>query len=115
MMLSDDLTGARKILESRVTVREILAYLQTDYWMSKRSGIQYSGVGIKKIEKAIRTCRLRSFTVGKKILLRKSDIDAWIMAGEVTPQNREVEKTSLQKLTDRALEQARANVARRGE
>jgi excisionase family DNA binding protein len=115
-MSAEDLARANSILSGHVTVAEILAYLQSDCYYSKKAATQYCGTGIKKIEEAISNGKLRAFTVGRKILIRKSDIDAWIQGGEVTRADRMVSKNDLQNLTAKALERAKATVAaRRGE
>ncbi|MBN2339473.1 MAG: excisionase family DNA-binding protein [Acidobacteria bacterium] len=79
--------------------------------MSKRSAAAYCDLGVKKIETAIRLGQVRAYSVGKKILLRRSELDAWIQAGEVT-RAPEPQKTDLQDLVGRAIATARS---RRGD
>jgi hypothetical protein len=114
-MPAEDLAQAKRILDGQVSVAEILAYLQSDRFMSKRSAQHYCDLGEKKIEEFIRTGKLRAFNCGKKILIRKSDLDALILGHEITRETHEADKSDLQRLTDRALEQAKANIAAKKE
>jgi excisionase family DNA binding protein len=107
-MTDDVLAGVARIHEGIVRVWEILAYLEADRYMTKRTAAAYIDHSDRIIEAAIRTGQLRAFRIGKKVLLRKSDIDAWILAGEVTRENRGVGKSDLRKLMDRAIETAKA-------
>jgi hypothetical protein len=91
---------------------EILAYLQTDCWYPVKAGGRYARTGTKKIDEAIRNGKLRAYTVNHKRLI-KIDIDAWIMAGEITRENREAARTDLQKSPTKPLS-ARAVVAAGG-
>ena len=111
--MSEDFAWGERILNASASVGEIIAYVQTDCYYSVKAASRYAGIGIKKIETAIRTGKLRAYAVGRKRLVKRSSIDAWIQAGEITRENKEIEKTTLQNLTDKALEQARANVAAR--
>ncbi len=113
MIPAEDLATARKINSGLVSVAEILSYVQDDCYMTKSSAARYIDHDKRKIEEAIRTGKLRAFRCGKKCLVKKSDIDAWIEAGEITRANTQADKNGLQQLTDLALERARANVAAR--
>lgn len=97
---------AARLLASTVSVAEILAYVQQDCFLSKRSAAEYSDLGVKKIETAIRLGQLRAFTVGKKLVIKKSELDRWIEAGEVTRRS-EPQKTDLQALLTSAIATAR--------
>ena len=107
-MIDDDLVRAARILRGSVSVWEILVYLETDRYMTRRTAAAYIDHSDRIIEAAVRAGQLRAFRIGKKILLRKFDIDAWILAGEVTQEGRGVGKRDLQKLMDRAIETAKA-------
>lgn len=95
-----------------VSVSELLGYLDRDRFMTKHDAAHgYSGLGEPKLQELIRTGKLRAFRIGKKTLIRKSDLDAVILAYEVTPENRQQEKTDLQALMGKAIEQAKRNRA----
>lgn len=93
---------ADRILSASVPVADIIAYLNQDVYLSKRSAAAYCDLGVKKIETAIRLGQVRAFSVGKKILIKRSELDAWIQAGEVT-RAPEPQKTDLQDLVGRAI------------
>jgi excisionase family DNA binding protein len=112
-MSPEDLATAKRIHEGMVSVAEILRYLQTDCFLTKASAAKFIDHEERKIEEAIRRGHLRAYKIGKKVLLRKSDLEAWIQSGEITRENHEADRTDLQRLTDRALEQARQNVKAR--
>jgi excisionase family DNA binding protein len=108
---SVDLAQANRILNGHIGVAEILAYLDSERYMTKRDAAHgYSGLGELKLGQLIKTGKLRAFRIGKKTLIRKSDLDAVILAHEITPEIQKQDKNDLQKLTARAIEQARARV-----
>jgi len=112
-MSDSETAAASRILGSTVSVAEIMPYLQNDCFLSKKSATKYTDLGMRKIKEGISSGKLRAFRIGRKILLRRSDVDAWIQAGEVTREKQTQDKSDLQRLTDLALERARANVAAR--
>lgn len=106
---------AERILGAHVDVAEILAYLQqTDCFLTKASAAKFiDHRDCRILEHAIRTGRLRAFRVGKKTLIRKAELVAWIEAGEITLTDRAQHKTEQQTRMDRAIEMAKAEVAAR--
>jgi excisionase family DNA binding protein len=105
------LPESQRILEGHVSAAEILAYIQSDGFMTKQTAARFiDHKDTRKIERAIRDGHLRAFRCGRKILVRKSDLIAWIESNQITPAKTKAHKTALQNLTDKALSQARANV-----
>lgn len=107
-MLSELARGER-ILNASVSVGEIIAYLQEDHFMSKTSAAKFIDHADKRIiEQGIREGHLRAFKVGKKVLVRKSDLIAWIERHEVTREGKQAARTDLQNLVSLAIEKAHA-------
>lgn len=106
-----DCPEAKRILDGTVSVWEILSYIQADCWLSKKSAAQYSAHGEARLEEAIRAGELHAYNCGKKIVIRKSDIDAWILAHEAKPRDSKIDKTDLQSLMDRAMKFAKRGAA----
>jgi excisionase family DNA binding protein len=114
MPTAEDLARAERILKGTVSVSEVLAFINSDCFLSKQSATQcIDHKDERKIEEAVRLGRLRAYRVGKKTLIRKSDLFAWVMSGEITCEKSQANKTELQQLTDRAVDQARKNTAAR--
>ena len=80
-------------------------------YLTKRHGALYADVGIGKLEVAIRVGELRSFRLGRKTLLLRSDLDEWIARHEMTPIERQASKSELQQLLNRAITHARKEMA----
>ncbi len=66
-MLPPDFARADRVLSASVSVAEILAYLQRDCFLSKRSAARYA-TWPEKIDTAIRLAITRVF-VGRKLLI----------------------------------------------
>jgi excisionase family DNA binding protein len=103
-----DCPEAIRILEGTIKVWEILPFLQTDHYLTKLSAAVFiDHKNDRKIEEGIRSGQLRAYRIGKKILIKKSELIAWVESHEVTRENREANKTDLQKLVDGAMERAK--------
>lgn len=76
-------------------------------YLSKRHAAGFVDLSIGKIEAAIRAGELRAFNVGRKILVRKLDLEAWISSREVSRPEQCSHKSELRLLVDRAVEHAR--------
>jgi excisionase family DNA binding protein len=111
-MSSDGPGRASRILEGTVKVWEILPFLESDHYMTKLSAAAFiDHKNDRKIEEGIRSGQLRAYRIGKKILIRKSELIAWVESHEVTRENRKANRTDLQKLVDGAIDQARKRTA----
>jgi len=80
-------------------------------YFSKRDAAIVYAVSVGKIEAEVRAGRLRAFNVGKKLLLKKTDLDAWISSREVSRPEQCSHKSELRLLVDRAVETARRSAA----
>jgi excisionase family DNA binding protein len=88
--------------------------MQADCYFSKAKVAVYSSLGVRTIERAIARGELRIFRPhrGRKLLLRKSDVDAWISAGEITRTPQSARSASgLDTLLDAAIAKARRKLA----
>jgi hypothetical protein len=113
-MTSEDLARAERMLSGSISVAEIISYLQTDCFLTKSSAAKFIDHHDERIiEQAIRSRQLRAFRASKKILIRKSDLIAWVESREITKADQVEHKTDLQRLMDAAIEKAKANVAAR--
>jgi Helix-turn-helix domain len=63
-----------------VDVEDILAYLDRDRYLSKSQAAAYTALSLRTLESHR---EIRRFKVGGKVLYRKSDLDAWILAHEI--------------------------------
>jgi excisionase family DNA binding protein len=106
-MSAEDLTRANRILQAQVSVAEILAYLSTDCYMTKTTAAKYIDHNDKKIEELIRSGQLRAYRIGKKTLVKKSDLERVIAQHEVTREKKQSDKSDLSELVTRAVEAAR--------
>ncbi len=61
----------------------------------------------RKLERAYREGKVRAFRIGRKILIEKASIVAWLESNEITPTDRAVTKSALQELMDAAIAHAR--------
>jgi hypothetical protein len=79
---------------------------EPEYLSKKHAAIVYD-TSVGKLEGEIRAGRLRAFNIGRKILIGKKSLDAWISSCEVTHQEQSAKKSDLRLLVDRAVERAR--------
>jgi hypothetical protein len=61
----------------------------------------------RMLENAIRAGQVRAFRIGRKILIEKASIETWIQSCEITPTDRQIVKSELQQLMDRAIAHAK--------
>lgn len=59
-----------------IAVHEILAYLQSDRYMSKVEAAAYLGLSVSNVEKKL--SEIPHFKVGAKVLFKKSELDRWM-------------------------------------
>ena|ERR1051326_924290 len=65
------------ILNSVVSVREILAYLQTDRYLDKREAAEYLSLSVRTVEENLDSIPHFKFN-GKKVLFKRTELDAWM-------------------------------------
>jgi len=79
-------------------VNEIAAYLNVDFYLSKRQTAYYLSISLSSVETAMAKRGLPYFKIGKKVLFKKSEIDSW-MGG-----NREnIDSQDIRQLADEAV------------
>ncbi len=95
-MNEQTLKEQEQFLEGTVSVREILAYLDQDRYLSLAQASEYLGISTRTLRDRDDLPRYR---VGKKILLfKKSELDTWL------EQYREGGKDELDELVNETLE-----------
>jgi len=94
-MNEQTLKEQEQFLEGTVSVREILAYLDQDRYLSLAQASEYLGISTRTLRDRDDLPRYR---VGKKILLfKKSELDTWL------EQYREGGKDELDELVNETL------------
>jgi excisionase family DNA binding protein len=73
-----------------VNVQEIIAYLQSDRYMSKAEAAGYLGLSISNVEKKLES--IPHFRVGTKILFKKSELDKWMERHREATQNMDLDR-----------------------
>jgi excisionase family DNA binding protein len=66
-----------------------------------------SDLKARLLERAVREGWIRAFRIGRKTLIAKASLDAFIQQHEITPTDRKTAKSELQTLLSRAIEHAR--------
>ncbi|MDA2933953.1 helix-turn-helix domain-containing protein [Acidobacteria bacterium AH-259-D05] len=79
-----------EILSGTVTVQEILAYLQSDYYMTKRDLSRYLSVSLRTIENLM--VEIPHYKLGRRVLFRKNEIDQWMMQYHQAPNISELKE-----------------------
>ncbi len=80
-------------------------------YLTKRESEIYSSLKKRELNRLIGQGRVRAFRVGpKKILIERRSLDQYIEEQEITPQNRQAERSELQQLVNSAISKARANL-----
>lgn len=83
---------------------------EREYLSKKHAAITYD-VSVGKLETEIRAGRLRSFNVGRKILLKRTDLEEWIASCAVSWPDPRAGKSELKLLVERAVESAKRRTA----
>ncbi len=73
-----------RIEERLISVREVLAYLETDRYMDLKEAAQYLPLSKRTIWEHRNT--IPHFRYGKKIIFRKSELDRWMETFRVRDQ-----------------------------
>ena len=75
----------RQIEQSVVSVREVLAYLETDRYMDLKEAAQYLPLSERTIRQHLKT--IPHFRCGGKIIFRRSELDRWMEGFRVKDQD----------------------------
>ena len=68
----------KRILETSVSVREILAYLETDRFLDLKETSRYLSLSVRMIRDLLD--EIPHFRIGsKKLLFKKSELDTWML------------------------------------
>lgn len=81
--------GSDGLLDGTVSVREILAYLDGDRFLTKREVSEYLNLSFRTLDKLLR--RLPHYRLGSKLLFRKSEIDEWMEQFKEKTTNRDLD------------------------
>ncbi len=115
MAAADNLARASRILASMISVEEAICYLADDCFLSMVSASRFLDYSDPRmLEKAARRGELPAYRVGKKMLVRKSDLIEFVLARRL-PYKSQAEKSALADLVSKAVERARAVTAARKE
>src|SRR6185503_13741254 len=74
-----------KELEGQVSVREVLEYLRTDYYLDKKAAASYLSLSARTIEERLH--EIPHYLVGRKLLFKRSQLDAWVESHGRSKQN----------------------------
>lgn len=93
-----------QFLGSVVSVREVLAYVEQNKYMTLKEAAAYLRLSERTLRRQINQIQPRPFKYGKKLLFKKSDLDQWM------------EKYRLEdgEALDRAMELAEEMLAQEG-
>ena len=64
------------VLNGTLSVREVLAYLETDRYLDLKEAAQYLPLSERTIRQHLKT--IPHFRCGKKIIFRRSELDRWM-------------------------------------
>ena len=67
-----------QFLVSVVSVREILAYVESDRYMTLKEAAAYLRLSERTLRRQVNKIQPRPFKYGRKLLFRKSDLDQWM-------------------------------------
>ena len=59
-----------------VNVQDVLAYVRSDGYLSKRAASEYLGISVRNLEARLR--EIPHFRLGSKTLFKKSELDHWM-------------------------------------
>lgn len=71
------------MLHGTVSVQEILAYIQSDYYMTKTGLSSYLSISPRTIENLMD--EIPYYKLGRRVLFRKSEIDQWMQRHHQAP------------------------------
>ncbi len=74
-----------RIEERLISVREVLAYLETDRYMDLKEAAKYLRLSTKTLR--IHLSEIPHFNSGKKNIFRKSELDQWMETFRVRDQD----------------------------
>ena len=77
-----------RIEESLISVAEVLAYLETDRYLSLKEAAEYLPLSERTIREHLKV--IPHFRYGKKIIFRRSELDGWIESFRVRDQDLDV-------------------------
>ena len=63
-------------LQGTIDICEVLRYLEQDRYLGKRAAVAYLSLSARTLQG--RLDEIPHFRVGRKILFRKSELDAWM-------------------------------------
>ena len=66
------------ILGAVVSVREVLAYIAQDKYLTLSEAAVYTRLGERTIRRRLHEIRPRPIRVGNRLLFKKSDLDQWM-------------------------------------
>jgi len=78
----------RQIEQSVVSVREVLAYLETDRYMDLKEAAQYLPLSERTIRQHLN--QIPYFRCGRKLIFRKSELDRWMETFRVRDQDLDI-------------------------
>jgi len=79
------LTKQEPVLDGTVSVREVLAYLETDRYLDLKEATEYLPLSERTIREHLKV--IPHFRYGKKIIFRKGELDQWMETFRVRDQD----------------------------
>jgi excisionase family DNA binding protein len=73
-----------------VDVQEVLAYVRSDGYLSKRAASEYLGISIRTLEARLK--EIPHFRLGSKTLFKKSELDSWMERHRENPEAIDLER-----------------------
>ena len=77
-----------RIEQSTISVREVLAYLETDRYLDLKEAAEYLPLSERTIRQHLN--EIPHFRYGKKIIFRKSELDRWMEGFRVRDQDLDI-------------------------
>jgi len=74
-----------QIEQSTISVREVLAYLETDRYLDLKEAAEYLPVSERTLRKHLK--EIHHYRCGRKIAFRRSDLDRWMEGFRVRDQD----------------------------
>ncbi len=85
-----------------ISVHEVIAYVQSDRYMTLAQTLEYLPLSERNIRKRLR--EIPHYRVGKRLLFKKSELDVWIQG-----YREEAEELDIRALAEQALEKIRSD------